>query len=172
MDHKDMNPKRLWAPWRIDYIMNFKKEKGCLFCRVFKSKQDRKNFVVFRSQESFCMLNLYPYNNGHLMAAPTRHVSSLDLLSDHEITDLMKSVNKAKLLLDKTLKPEGYNIGCNINRIAGAGFDQHAHIHIVPRWAGDTNFMTPLCDTRVISQSLNELYAQLIKKMSDTQTNP
>lgn len=158
-----MNNKRLWAPWRIQYIKSFKKEKGCLFCQVFKSKQDVKNLVIFRSQESFAMLNLYPYNNGHLMIAPVRHVASLELLNAHETADLMKSVNKAKLLLDRTIKPQGYNIGCNINRIAGAGFDQHLHIHIVPRWAGDANFMTPVCNTRVISQSLDELYKELTK---------
>lgn len=158
-----MTNQRLWAPWRIQYIKNFKKEKGCLFCRVFKSKQDAKNLVIFRSQESLVMLNLYPYNNGHLMAAPIRHVASLEMLKPDEITDLMRCVNKAKLLLDKTLKPQGYNLGCNINRIAGAGFDQHLHIHIVPRWAGDTNFMTPLCNTRVISQSLHALYKELTK---------
>ncbi|MFH1690948.1 MAG: HIT domain-containing protein [Candidatus Omnitrophota bacterium] len=158
-----MTNKRLWAPWRIQYIKNFKKEKGCLFCRVFKSKQDAKNLVIFRSQNTLVMLNLYPYNNGHLMVAPIRHVATLELLKPDEIADLMQCVNKAKLLLDKTLKPEGYNIGCNVNRIAGAGFDQHLHIHIVPRWAGDTNFMTPLCNTRVISQSLHELYEELSK---------
>ncbi len=160
-----MNTKRLWAPWRIQYIKSFKKEKGCLFCRVFKSKNTAKNLVIFRLKTSLAMLNLYPYNNGHLLIVPARHVPSLEMLEVDEISDLMRCLNKAKLLLDKTIKPQGYNIGCNINRIAGAGFDQHLHIHIVPRWAGDANFMTPLCNTRVISQSLIELYKELTKNI-------
>lgn len=160
-----MNTKRLWAPWRIQYIKKFKKEKGCLFCRAFKSKNNAKNLVIFRLEKSLSMLNLYPYNNGHLLIAPQRHVPTLEMLKADEIADLMQCLNKAKLLLDKTIKPQGYNIGCNINRIAGAGFDQHLHIHLVPRWTGDANFMTAACNTRVISQSLDELFRELTKKI-------
>ena len=110
------------------------------------------------------MLNLYPYNNGHVMVAPFKHAKSLEFLTQEELIDLIESVKKAKLLLDKTLKPQGYNIGINISRIAGAGFDQHLHIHIVPRWQGDTNFMPTLFDTKIISQSLKTLFNELTKK--------
>jgi len=156
---------RLWAPWRIGYIKSIKKEKGCLFCRLFKEKKDRKNYVLCRSRRSFTLLNLYPYNNGHLMVSPNRHVASLELLDDEELCDLMEMVKKAKLLLDRVLKPQGYNIGLNIGRSAGAGFDQHIHVHIVPRWTGDTNFMTTLSSTKVVSQSLDALYKELAKNL-------
>lgn len=155
--------KRLWAPWRMSYIKNAKKEKGCLFCRVLRSKKDKKNLVLLRSKYSFAVLNLYPYNNGHLMASPKRHVRSIELLNDAEICDLINTVKKAKLLLGRELKPEGYNIGVNIGRAAGAGIIGHLHIHIVPRWNGDTNFMPILSSAKIISQSLNELYGKLKK---------
>jgi len=156
---------RLWAPWRIGYIKSMKKEKGCLFCRLFKEKKDRKNYVLLRSRHSFCLLNLYPYNNGHLMVAPAKHVASLELLDDDELCDLMAMVKKMKILLDRVLKPQGYNIGLNIGRSAGAGFDRHIHVHIVPRWPGDINFMTTVSSTRIISQSLDALYKELVKNL-------
>ncbi len=156
-----MTMDELWAPWRSRYIKKIKKEKGCLFCRVFKSKNDKKNFVVLRFLHSFAMLNLYPYNAGHIMVSPVRHVRSLELLNETETRDLLNMVKRVKLLLDRVLKPQGYNIGININRIAGAGFDQHLHVHIVPRWSGDTNFMPVLFNTKIISQSLEGLYKEL-----------
>jgi ATP adenylyltransferase len=147
----------------MSYIKNAKKEKGCLFCRVLGSKKDKENLVLLRSKHSFAVLNLYPYNNGHLMASPNRHVSSIELLNEAEICGLINTVKKAKLLLGRVLKPEGYNIGINIGRAAGAGIIGHLHIHIVPRWNGDTNFMPILSDTKVISQSLDELYQKLTR---------
>jgi len=156
---------KIWAPWRIGYIKNFKKEKGCLFCRVFKSKEDAKNLVVFKTRYSLVLLNLYPYNNGHLMVAPKKHVSSIELLNARELADLMAAVIRAKRLLDQTLKPHGYNIGTNIGRVGGAGFDKHLHIHIVPRWNGDSNFMATCSATRVISQSLKALHSELKKAL-------
>ena len=148
----------------MEYIKHIKKEKGCLFCKASKSKNDKENFVVLRTRHSFAMLNLYPYNNGHVMVSPTRHVKSLEFLTDEELCDLIQSVKKIKVRLDTILKPHGYNIGINISRIAGAGIDRHIHIHIVPRWSGDTNFMPTLFDTKVISQSLKSLYQQLINQ--------
>lgn len=161
-----MSMNQLWAPWRIGYCKSFKKEKGCLFCRVFKSKKDKTNLVVLRSTHSLALLNLYPYTNGHIMVAPARHAKSLDLLSDREILDLFKLVNRAQKLLKRVLKPNGYNIGLNIGRAAGAGFDQHLHVHIVPRWFGDTNFMPALSQTKIISQSLAHLYEELTPRHS------
>ena len=154
---------KLWAPWRIGYIKNINKEKGCLFCRVLKSRKDKKNLVFYRSKYCFAMLNLYPYNNGHILIVANSHVKSIELLKEGHLTDLIKTTAKVKLWLDKTLKPDGYNIGMNIGRIAGAGFDKHLHMHIVPRWSGDTNFMPSVAGTKIISQSLNNLYENLVK---------
>lgn len=139
----------LWAPWRIKYIRLHRKKK-CIFCSP-------KDHVLERTKHSFSMLNIYPYNNGHVMVSPRRHVKSLEYLTEEELSDLMKLVNRTKKVLDKKLKPHGYNIGLNIGRIGGAGFAGHVHIHVVPRWAGDTNFMPALSGTKILSQSLDAM---------------
>jgi len=151
---------RLWAPWRMKYI-KAKKTKKCLFCQSLKTKG--RNYVIYKGKYSFSMLNIFPYNNGHVMVSPIRHIRDFSQLNDKEILDLFKTLNKTMRLLDKVLKPEGYNIGINTSLSAGAGEARHLHIHIVPRWKGDTNFMTTLYNTKVISQSLAELYKQLKK---------
>ncbi len=148
----------LWAPWRRGYIGS-KKGKGCIFCKSLKAKGG--NHIIFRSRHSFAILNRYPYNNGHIMIAPRRHVRELAGLKDYETLDLIVSLKKAQGLLRKVLKPQGYNIGINTSQNAGAGISGHLHVHIVPRWKGDTNFMPVLSNTKVISQSLEELYRQL-----------
>lgn len=149
---------KLWAPWRISYIRT-KKTKKCLFCQ--SKKNDAAKFVLFKTKHALAMLNIFPYNNGHVMVCPFRHVREISDLSETEILDLIRAMNRAKALLDKVLRPEGYNIGINISAIAGAGIVGHMHIHIVPRWNGDTNFMPVLNNTKIISQSLQELYRQL-----------
>ncbi|MFH1640343.1 MAG: HIT domain-containing protein [Candidatus Omnitrophota bacterium] len=153
---------KLWAPWRIRYI-RLKKDKSCIFCKALKT---RKNYVILKSRYSFVMLNIFPYNNGHLLISPIRHISRLEQLNDSEITDLFKTMTTAKKLLDKILKPHGYNIGINISEAAGAGETRHLHIHIVPRWKGDTNFISTINNTKVISQSLDELYKKLKSLLS------
>jgi ATP adenylyltransferase len=159
-----MTTDRLWAPWRIPYIKKSKiKQKGCFLCRANRSTHDKKNLVFLKSDHAFGILNLYPYNNGHVMIVPARHVKHLSGLSDPELCDIMACVNKTTAALDKMLKPDGYNIGINIGRVAGAGIRDHLHIHIVPRWNGDTNFMSTLINTRVMSQSLRVLYDELVK---------
>ena len=150
---------RLWAPWRYKYVQ--KKTKSCLFCSVNKERSDKKNFVIYRSGFSFSILNIYPYNNGHVMIAPYRHIKDLDCLTSEEILDILKLINDTKRYLDNLMKPDGYNIGINIGRKAGAGYANHLHIHIVPRWDGDTNFMPTISQTKVISQSLKVLYKRL-----------
>jgi len=148
---------RIWAPWRKEYI-TLKKSKGCIFCLAGKNKnKDSKNFVLKRTRHTFSILNKYPYNNAHVMVAPCRHVKSLELLKRRELHDLMDLVNHTKVKIDKLLKPAGFNIGLNIGKIAGAGFPGHVHIHIVPRWAGDTNFMPVIADTKVVSYSLEDM---------------
>lgn len=154
---------KLWAPWRSKYIY-LRKRTGCIFCGAKKENNTKKRYILERSRHSFSMLNLFPYNNGHAMVAPYRHVKSLELLSDEELLDLMSLVNKTKVALDKKIKPHGYNIGLNIGKIGGAGFAGHIHVHIVPRWAGDTNFMPLIADSKVVSESLDAMYKLLKKK--------
>lgn len=161
-----MKPDTLWAPWRIRYIRGTNKRKKCIFCGNVKAKEN--DFAVFKTKYSVCLLNIFPYNNGHLMIAPVRHVKDISWLKETEALDLFKSLTKARKLLDKTLNPHGYNIGINTSRVAGAGIAGHLHIHIVPRWQGDTNFMPVIYNTKVISQSLEELYRQLKHVQSKT----
>ena len=159
-----MKKSILWAPWRVGYIQHSKKEKGCLFCRVLKSKNDAKNLVILRSKHTVALLNLYPYTNGHVIVSPLRHVKSLEYLNEAEILDLMHTVNRIKQRLDRLLHPDGFNIGINIGRAGGAGIAQHVHVHIVPRWFGDVNFMPVLFETKIISQSLKQVYRALTKR--------
>ncbi|MDD4954973.1 MAG: HIT domain-containing protein [Candidatus Omnitrophica bacterium] len=153
---------KLWAPWRITYVSNTK-AKGCIFCKAVKAKRDKNNFVVFRSAYSFAILNAFPYNNGHVMVVCKRHVASIENLTNCEILDMNKVVKKMISALRAVLKPAGFNVGINLGKVSGAGIDKHLHIHIVPRWMGDTNFMPVLSDTKIISQSLGELYKKLKK---------
>ena len=147
---------KLWAPWRSKYIY-LRKQKRCIFCGV-KNTDGRKSYILEKSEHSFSMLNLYPYNNAHVMVAPYRHVRSLELLSRAELSDMIGLVNRTKVRIDKKLKPHGYNIGMNIGKVAGAGFAGHVHIHIVPRWTGDTNFMPVVSGTKIVSESLDAMY--------------
>lgn len=156
---------KLWAPWRINYIRNCAQKK-CIFCENVKDA--RKNFVILKTSLSAAMLNIFPYNNGHIMVSPLRHVKEPGLLKAPEILDLFSTLTKAKGLLQKVLKPDGFNIGINIGKSAGAGIIGHLHIHIVPRWCGDTNFMPVLYGTKIISQSLDELYKHLLNAKSKT----
>ncbi len=152
----------LWAPWRLPYIKLIKKKvKGCVFCRILKERRDRENFIVLRTRHSYLVLNIFPYNNGHLLVVPKRHVSDLGKLSKAERDDLLDLLERTQKLLDRALKPDGYNVGINLGRAAGAGFPGHLHIHVVPRWAGDVNFMPVLTNTKIISQSLKTLHRRL-----------
>ena len=153
-----MSIKRLWAPWRVSYTRG-KKTKKCIFCKSISASS--ASFVIYKTKHSVSLLNIYPYNNGHAMIAPRRHVKELAHLKEAEILDLVRTLNRTQMLLDKVLNPEGYNIGINISESAGAGIVGHLHIHLVPRWKGDTNFMPILSNTKVISQALDDLYKQL-----------
>ncbi|MDH7598174.1 MAG: HIT domain-containing protein [Sedimentisphaerales bacterium] len=159
-----MDQRDLWAPWRIGYIQDAAgKAGGCFLCKCIQQPQKAKeNLEVWRTGSSIVVLNRFPYNNGHLLIAPLRHIGGLLETSDQELQDILVQVKKAQLLLDQVLKPQGYNIGINLGRCAGAGLADHLHIHVVPRWNGDTNFMSVCGDTKVISQSLQELWEQLV----------
>ena len=159
-----MEEEIIWAPWRIGYIAG-KKKKGCLFCRVKREKRDKENYLLFRGKHSFIMLNAFPYNNGHLMIVPFRHIREPSQLKEEGIIELWRLVALSIKLLKDVLKPEGFNIGLNLGKIAGAGYPGHLHLHLVPRWSGDTNFMPTVAKTKVISQSLNKLYEELKKSL-------
>ncbi|MBI4845790.1 MAG: HIT domain-containing protein [Candidatus Omnitrophica bacterium] len=149
--------EKLWAPWRSKYI-HAEKPIGCIFCRKPKQKKDKINFIVARRKHGFAILNIFPYNNGHVLVAPFRHINALDKLSFDEQADLMQLTVEIINILKKKLKPQGFNVGINLGKVAGAGIINHIHIHIVPRWAADTNFFPVIAKTKVISQSLDELY--------------
>lgn len=157
---------QIWAPWRKRYVSG-KKARGCLFCRVVKAprRKDRTHLLVHRSSRSYLMLNRYPYNNGHVMIVPNRHVPMLDRLAQREKLDLLQLLDRSLAVLKKTIHPQGFNIGINLGRSAGAGFPGHLHIHIVPRWTGDTNFMPVAGETKVISDSLEAVYEALSRRL-------
>lgn len=157
--------KVMWAPWRGKYIES-KKDEGCIFCVKPAQENDRDNYIVKRGDLAFVMLNLYPYNNGHLLVAPYRHVGGLAPLTDDEMLELMRLVRQGTLALDAVYGPDAYNIGVNAGKDAGAGFADHVHFHVVPRWAQDTNFMPVISDTKVISEALDDTYERLVKAWS------
>lgn len=150
---------KIWAPWRGKYIY-LRKTKKCIFCGN-RTGDGKKKYIIARSKHSFAMLNLYPYNNAHVMVAPYRHVKSIEGLRKGEMLDMMMLVTRMKKTIDRKLKPHAYNIGMNIGKLAGAGFAGHIHIHIVPRWMGDSNFMPVVSDTKVVSESLDAMYKLL-----------
>ena len=157
-----MERKNLWAPWRIKYVQGLSESSDCFICHNMKTPQDDdKNLVLWRSDRSIVMLNRFPYNNGHLLIAPTRHIPDLDAASDEELLELLKMTRESQKALSLAIKPHGFNVGMNFGRCAGAGLPGHLHIHLVPRWDGDTNFISVCSDTDVISQSLTELFEQL-----------
>lgn len=154
----------LWAPWRKSYVLlaTSSKENECIFCKTVQGSNDN-NYVVYRSKYSIAILNKYPYNNAHVMVAPTRHVPSLELLNEEELLDLIKTVNLMISAIRLCYNPDGFNIGANIGKAAGAGIEGHLHIHVVPRWIGDTNFMAVVARTKVIPESLEETSLRLSK---------
>ena len=153
-----MTRKSLWAPWRSPYITGARKTgKGsrCIFCEKARSKADARNLLIVRGRYAYCLLNLFPYNNGHALVVPYRHVRDLSALREPEWLDLWRLASDILQRMKKVLSPQGFNLGINLGRAAGAGIPGHLHLHVVPRWIGDTNFMPILTDTRVISQSLD-----------------
>ena len=150
----------IWAPWRIQYILG-PKDKGCFLCDAFKDDKDRERLVVRRYVHNALVLNRYPYNPGHLMIAPYRHVDSLAAMTPGERAEMMELSSSCVETLKRVMNPQGFNIGINLGDVAGAGLKDHIHLHIVPRWNGDTNFMPVLGQTRVIPQALDDVWLQL-----------
>lgn len=157
---------KLWAPWRAPYITKLgrKKSKGCIFCNALKEhrKNKKTSRVVEVTKHSFSVLNIYPYNNGHLMIAPHRHEGSFVKMKPEELRDMMQLLQKTQSSLERVLKPDSFNIGMNLGREAGAGIVDHLHFHIVPRWNGDTNFMPLFAETKILSQSLEAVREGLL----------
>lgn len=154
--------KRLWTPWRMAYLKAPKGAEtgGCIFCDKINApaEKDRDNLVLYRGERAFVMLNLYPYANGHLLVAPYRHTGDLTDLDKETLAEMMQLVNKCIRVLRRVLNPQGLNVGANLGRAAGAGVEDHVHLHVVPRWVGDTNFMPVLSDTRMIPELLPQTY--------------
>lgn len=163
MDH-------LWAPWRLSYVAAAAPPADadpCFICRGLAETDDRANLVALRTPASVVVLNRFPYNNGHLLVAPRAHKGRLDELSDAELLETMATLRRMLAVLDRAMRPDGYNIGLNLGRVAGAGLPGHLHWHVVPRWNGDTNFMPVLGDTKVIVQSLGALFDVLQAHLAD-----
>jgi ATP adenylyltransferase len=152
--------ERLWAPWRERFIL-CEKEPGCFLCRTAREKKDDKNFILWRGKKCFVILNRYPYNNGHLMVAPYRHVGQLENLNEEELLELFKISQLCVKIIKTAMKPHGLNLGINLGKVSGAGVADHIHLHIVPRWRGDTNFMPILAETKIVSIGLKQTYQQL-----------
>ena len=158
--------EHLWAPWRMEYIGG-EQRPGCLFCRVLENPDDKDSeLVVWRQEGAIVLLNRFPYNPGHAMVAPAAHVGDLEALDDAQTTDLMRAVKRTIAVLKGVMSPEGFNIGANAGRVAGAGIPDHIHLHVVPRWNGDTNFMPVLADVKVVNEHLLQTAAKLREAFS------
>ena len=153
----------LWAPWRMEYILEATDQPldDCIFCALPRAQADRDNLILWRGRRTYAILNKFPYNPGHLMVVPYTHTAQLDGLAPDELTDLMLGVRRAVGCLRRAMNPDGYNIGINLGRTAGAGIPGHLHYHVVPRWDGDHNFMPIIAETKVIPQHLSRTYDQL-----------
>jgi ATP adenylyltransferase len=162
----------LSAGWRMAYIKKGEAQ-GCIFCARPGKGRDSKNFVLLRGTHAFVMMNRYPYTTGHLMVAPYRHVGSLEGLSDQEACEVIRLVGKCEAAIRKAMRPDGFNIGANLGKCAGAGFPGHFHMHVVPRWNGDTNFMPVLSEVKVLPETLTATYRKIVKAMrSLAETKP
>jgi len=166
---------RLWAPWRMSYILETVKQEqpeGCVFCRMLEDQTDERNLILRRGELCFLVMNLFPYNSGHLMVIPKRHTGDFSSLSAAEHAEMGKMLELARKALSECFTPHGFNIGMNIGRAAGAGIVDHLHHHIVPRWNGDSNFMSAVGETKVLSESLPESYARLRASLDRIEKQP
>ena len=153
----------LWSPWRMEYIQRQKEASACVFCDAAESQQDADNLVVFRSTHAYVILNKYPYNTGHGLIVPYSHVPSYENLTAEQRFDMMELLNQFTHVLRVVYQPEAFNAGANIGTAAGAGIAPHVHFHLLPRWSGDTNFLTAITQTRVIPEELSVTYQKLVE---------
>jgi len=157
--------EHLWAPWRNLYVKDNRKAEGDIFAEIARSSDDETNYVLARGKSCFALLNVFPYNTGHLMVLPYRATGDLDDLSDDETLEIMTMLKKMKAAVTAAFQPQGFNVGINIGAAAGAGIDQHLHIHLVPRWRYDSNFMTTTAETRIHPNDLTSVYAAIKKQL-------
>ncbi len=157
MDH-------LFAPWRMAYIAASKNQEGCIFCDFPKENRDEERLILHRGKTCFIILNAFPYNPGHLMVSPYRHTAEYEHLTDMEMLELHRLGGRCVSVLKKVMSPQGFNLGINLGKVAGAGFDEHLHLHIVPRWNGDTNFMPVFSDVRVVAEGLDATYKKILEE--------
>lgn len=158
---------RLWTPWRYAYVSKTAPTGDCVFCDKSRSNADRDNFVVYRAARNFVLLNIYPYNNGHLMIAPYEHVATLEEISQETLAELIRLTRAAEIVLRRVYGPKGINLGMNIGECAGAGVAAHIHMHILPRWPGDVSFMTSVGETRVIPEDLPATWEKLSRGFAE-----
>ena len=159
----------LHAPWRIEYILAPKppKSETSLFARIAEANDDAAHYVIKRERTCYALLNIFPYNGGHLLVAPYKQTADLNELTDEEITDLLRLTRRCVNALKQTMHPDGFNIGMNLGRVAGAGVEEHLHVHVVPRWNGDTNFMPVIANTTVLPEALTDVAARLRAALAD-----
>jgi len=164
--------KTLWTPWRRGYILG-EKPSGCPLCikKQEPVEKDRENYILYRGDTCFIMLNLFPYTNGHLMIAPYRHEASIERLDDRSLYEMIALTRASVAALTRDLSPAGFNIGMNLGKVAGAGIADHLHMHVVPRWQGDTNFMSVLAETRLIPEDLDATYDRLLPILAEETSN-
>ncbi|MBU0491358.1 MAG: HIT domain-containing protein [Chloroflexi bacterium] len=151
---------RLWTPWRMQYILS-DKSGDCVLCKAAQSDDEAGHYVLLRGEHNFVVMNIYPYNSGHLMVVPYEHVAGLEHLDDETLAEAMRLVRECTTLLGRVMHPDGFNVGINLGKAAGAGLHEHLHIHIVPRWVGDTNFISVLGETRVVPEMVSDSYERL-----------
>jgi ATP adenylyltransferase len=156
----------LWTPWRYRYIADASKEEGCIFCDALTSNDDAKTHIVFRGAKNFVLLNRFPYTSGHVMVVPYAHVADLSAADPETLAEMMRIAQRVQSALEKTYRPQGYNLGMNQGRAAGAGVVGHLHLHVLPRWSGDANFMTVVGETRVEPEDLSTTYEKLRKALA------
>ncbi|MCD4830268.1 MAG: HIT domain-containing protein [Anaerohalosphaeraceae bacterium] len=167
-----MQRKNLWAPWRVEYIQGLTEKSECFVCHNFDNPaQDEGNLVLWRTKNCMVIMNRFPYNNGHLLIAPNKHVPDFSEMGDEELLEITKLISQCQKVLSLAISPHGFNVGMNFGRCAGAGLPEHLHIHVVPRWDGDTSFMAVCGQTDVVSQSLGQLYKKL-KEIGTEQNLP
>ncbi len=156
--------EHLWSPWRMNYISNQEKPDGCVFCEAARQADSAENLIIYRDQRAFVILNRFPYTNAHLMIVPFSHQPSIEGLDPETRAEMMELVNRAMQMLRAEYQPEAFNVGINVGAAAGAGVTDHVHIHVVPRWPGDTNFMSTVGETRVLPEDLSETYRRMAER--------
>jgi ATP adenylyltransferase len=162
-----MAKHRIWAPWRLSYVKEARDSDECIFCTKPAQGDDRAALIIHRGSRCYVILNLFPYTNGHLMVAPYEHVGRVQEIEPEVMAEMIGLAQQAMTVLERVYEPEGFNVGINQGRVAGAGVEGHIHLHVVPRWAGDNNYMPVVADTRVMPQSLEESYDALLGGFAD-----